>query len=287
MRKLTILLGCLSCLALVGCDDDTTNPDVVEPDDLSPPLGLFSITGDESVTLFWWCSNYDDDLVGYRIYMATGDHHGDPLEEVPTAFTSADSIDIAGPNSGQLSVMLTGLSNGTTYSFLVVAAKDSWTDISHTSNIVADTPREETATEATLYAKQVDEILAGFELNGFFTVDCTDFNRVTYETITGEGDIMCERFDIAAGTRFWLDGINGATIQDIGYMSDWDGADLAPGNGYAATGHSVEAIMGHVYAIKTADDHYAKVQVVGLDDVQGTVTIKAAYQSQAGNPEYK
>lgn len=285
MKKLALVLGCLGCLALVGCDDDTTNPDVVEPDDLSPPLGLFSITGDQSVTLFWWCSNYDDDLVGYRIYMANGDQHGDPLEAVPSAFTSVDSIDVEGPNSGQVAVTITGLTNGATYSFLVVAAKDEWTDISHTSNIVADTPREETATQVTIYGKRVDPILAGFELDGFFTVDCTDITN--YQTLSGDGDIMCERFNIEVAVRLWLDGINGATIQDLGYMSDWDGADVAPGDGYADTGHSIEALMGHVYAIKTADNHYGKIQILELNLDAGTVTFKAAYQSQTGNPEYK
>jgi hypothetical protein len=286
MKRLVVVLGTVLLVVAFGCDEDSVLPDVVDPDDLSPPLGLLSITGDGKVTLFWWCSNYGDDLDGYVIYMIEGALGGDPGQEVPAGFTALDSIQVAGPCSQQISVDVDGLTNGTTYSFLVVAAKDDWDDISHTSNIIEDTPRPETAGVARLYAKQVDATEAGFEMDDFSVVDCTNLDDQTYDNPAG-GDAMCERFDIGVGTRMWLDGINGAEIQDIGYMADWDDADRAPAAGYAATGHSVEAIMGHVYAVKTSDVNYAKIQVTDLDTNDGWIEIKTAYQPQVGNTEYK
>ncbi len=285
MKRLMVVLSTVLLFSAFGCGEDSLTPDVVEPDDLSPPLGLLSITGDGKVTLFWWCSNYGDDLDGYVIYKIEGSLGGDPGQDVPAGFTAVDSIEVAGPCSQQLSVDVDNLTNGTTYSFLVVAAKDDWDDVSHTSNIIEDTPRPEMTTTDRLYAKQVDAAQAGVEMDNFGVVDCTGLNDQTYDNALG-GDAMCERFDIGAGTRMWLDGINGAEIQDIGYMADWDDADAAPADGYAATGHSVEAIMGHVYAIKTSDNNYAKIQVVDMNTDDGWIEVKAAYQPQVGNTEY-
>jgi hypothetical protein len=285
MRWWMLLLGLAAVTGFLGCGDDVT--EVLSPEDLEPPLGLQSITGDESVTLFWWCSNYDD-LVGFKVYKYTGDFtSGNPREEVPAGFAVADSIEVDPPCSSQKSIVIDGLANGTTYSFLVVAVKDDdWNEISHTSNIVVDTPRPETAATVTLYAKQEDAALAGLELGNFSIVSCAGLDD-NYETLSGLGDIMVEKFNPGAGVRLWLDGINDAWIQDLGYMGDWDLADVPPQDGYADTGHSVEALLGHVYAVWTGDEHFAKVQVTDFDVTDGWVKVKAAYQPKSNEPEYK
>jgi len=270
-------------LCLVGCGDDTSTT-IVDPGDLSPPLGLQSVTGDTQVKLLWWCSNFDDDLLGYKVYYAEGDFAGGPLEELPGTFTVRDSLPMNAPCNQQVTMDITGLTNGTTYSFLVVAVKDSWNEISHTSNVVSDTPRRESALTVTLYAKQEDATLAGYELSDFTVVDCSDLD-VDYNTGDGDGDIMCERFNPGAGTRAWIDGINGAFVQDLGFMDNWDDADAAPPSGYAGAGHSVEALVGHVYAVWTVDDYYGKIRVMDIDHDYEWIKIKAAFQPQAGSVE--
>jgi hypothetical protein len=290
MKNVLLVLGALAVLGFSGCNDDDVQ--VVEPSELVPPLGLYSITGDEQVILFWWCSNYGDDLVGFKIYQAEGAYSLEPREEVPAGFAVADSVVVDAPCGTLLQRTIGGLVNGTTYSFLVVAAKgDEWREISHTSNITGDTPRQESdaATEIVLYAKQENAEAAGFELSDFTVVDCSELDPGDYTTPLGLGDIMCEKFGIVGGVgdRAWLDGINGAGVQCLGFMQDWNDADQAPLNGYADPGHSIEALMGHVYAIATGDGHYAKVQLLGIDDESAWVRIKAAYQPQWGNPEYK
>ncbi len=283
MKRIALVLGLTLLLFTVGCGDDLI--EILAPDDLAPPLGLVSITGDEEITVVWWCSNFDSDLLGYKVYLAEGVTADSPPEEIPAAFAPIDSMEVSAPSAGQLSLTVGGLTNGTTYSFLVVAASDEWNEVSQPSNIITDTPRPETAASSTLTARQVDSSTSGMEMSDFSVVDCNDLDG-SYNTTTG-GDIMCERFDPGAGMRLWLDGINGAELQDLGFMSDLDGADVAPADGYNPTGHSVEALLGHVYAVKTADNRYAKVQVVSLDVNVGTVTVNAAYQAQDGNPDYK
>jgi hypothetical protein len=282
--KHAIIISLVALLPLVmGCGDDIT--EILEPEDLAPPLGLYSITGDQEVTLAWWCSNFEDDLLGYKIYWREGGTAQDPQSTLPASFAAVDSFEVSAPSRGILSRTIAGLQNGTTYSFLVVAARDEWNEISVTSNIIVDAPRPETGVDATIEARQIDPSDAGYELSDFTVVDTSDLDG-NYDTSTG-GDIMAERFDPGAGSRLWLDGINGAVIQDIGYMQDWQDADVAPADGYVETGHSIEAILGHVYAIRTADNRYGKIQVTGLNVSGGTIDFKAAFQTQAGNPDYK
>lgn len=275
---------CIFVLTLIlGCTEEQI---ISPPEELSPPLGLGSITGDEKVTLFWWCSNYEDELSGYIIYYRVGEFAGDPQESIPSGFDVIDSVEVTPPCAELYWMDIDQLNNGTTYSFFVVAAMDDWDKISHTSNIIEDTPRDESVGENTIYAYQSDQTRAGFELSDFTVVSCAGLDA-NYNTPLGVGDIMCERFDPGAGVRAWIDGINGGEIQDVGHMSDWDDADEAPGSGYAESGHSIEAIMGHVYAIKTGDNHYAKIHITGIDANYNWIRFKAAYQPDPGNQEYK
>lgn len=285
MKTIFAVCGMLVLLLIGGCSE---KEEVVAPSELPPPLGLSSITGDEKITLFWWCSNYEDDLNGYRIYYTEGEYEGDPVESIPGQFVQIDSIEVDAPCAGQQWVDIEELENGVTYSFLVVASMDEWSKTSHGSNIIEDTPRDESTGEDTIYAYQYDQKKAGFKLSDFSTVDCTDLDVNTYDTPSGDGDIMCERFDPAAGMRAWIDGINGGKVQDIGYMNDWDDADEAPIDGYAEPGHSIEVLMGHVYAVRTGDNYYAKIQVTGIDEEgYNWIRFKAAYQPDPGNREYK
>ena len=77
-------------------------------------------------------------------------------------------------------------------------------------------------------------------------------------------------------------------IQDLGYMSDWDEADVAPASGYFPSGYSVQAIEGHVYAVKTGSPrNYGKIHVLEVNITDAWVSFKACYQTDPGNREYK
>ena len=287
MKRLVLLMLILSTLILIqGCEEKVT--ELLNPEKLSPPLGLKSVTGDSLVTLIWYTSNYEGDLDGYLVYQYEGIYSNlDPKENIPSGFSVAETLKITGSSHTQISKTVSGLSNGQSYSFLVVAARDSWTEISHTSNVIFDTPRPETAKYDTIYASSVDIFKSGYELSDFTLADMVDINVSNYSTTDGIGDFICEKFDPGAGYRLWIAGTNNGQLMDVGFMQDWDDADYAPASGYASTGFSLTCLIGHVYAIKTGDNHYGKIQIVDLSVPDGWIKFKACYQRDAENREYK
>ncbi len=291
MKHLLLVVFVISIsLWITGCSEQTT--ETVSPETLSPPLGLKSITGDGEITLLWYTSNYEDDLSGYFVYKYDGAYSSSNApEEIPSSFTKIDSLSKSSPSNNIQSRTITGLQNGTTYSFLVVAAKDDWSKQSQPSNIINDTPREETeaGSSDTIWASSVHKNKSGYELSDFSVSDMNDINTSNYSTTDGEGDFICEKINFQGGIayRLWLAGTNNGGVMDLGYMSEWNEADLAPSSGYAATGYSLTAIPGHVYAVKTGDSHYGKIQVINIDVDAGWVSFKACYQTKVNERQYK
>lgn len=169
--------------------------------------------------------------------------------------------------------------NGTTCSFLVVAFKNNGDEISRPSNIIDDTPRVESAGSQTM-------------INGGDNLRYLDVNTQTLQTsedLPQSSDVLCQTFNAGAGDRAAMVGVNGARVQDLGYVSSWDDIDNAPDGigSYPAANYSVQALVGHVYAVFTGDNHYAKVYVTGLNTGNFGYTVRVAYQPQAGNNELK
>ena len=103
MRKANPILLAVTSLALVGCNESTAPPrDVVPP---VAPQGLYSVTGDAQVTLYW-TPNTEGDLAGYRVYEAPcSDGPNCPYDRVGSTATTQFAV--------------TGLSNGVTRYFAV------------------------------------------------------------------------------------------------------------------------------------------------------------------------
>jgi hypothetical protein len=283
MRKLVALL--IPALLIAAACEETT--ETVGPEDLNPPLGLYSVTGDSSVALGWYTSNFEDDLDGYFVYVYEGVYADSESQmDIPTGFVKVDSLGVASPSSDEIVVTLTGLENGQTYSFLVVAAKDDWMDISYTSNIIIDTPRPEVAS-LTLKNQNLDQTDCALK----FSSSAPHVEVVDYDD--PDAALMFESFDAGAGARSGLVGVRGGgQVQDLGFMSDWDIADVAPVEGYPDSDFSVTARAGHVYAAKVSGTtvNYAKIWVSGIagDPADNTdvATVWVAYQTDPNNPEY-
>jgi hypothetical protein len=63
---------------------------------------------------------------------------------------------------------------------------------------------------------------------------------------------------------------------------------MAPENGYSEAGKSISILAGHVYAIKTGDNHFAKIIITNISAAPDySVTFNAAFQMEAGNRNYK
>lgn len=276
--RILIALALVSVLATMGagCDDDS--PTVADVEDLAPPLGLTSVTGNGAVTLHWQASNFGEDRDGFHVYQAVGVQPSTPDESIPAAFGTTPVTSLTtSQGSGSFSVPVSGLTNGTTYSFLIVAHKDDGDKLSRPSNVVSDTPRRESATLDLT--------------NGAGNVRYLDLGTDPPSSSTsGTGaDILCQSFNAGAGDRPGMVGQNGARIQDLGFVSNWNQIDEAPAGAgsYPSATHSVEVLDGHVYAVFTGDNHYAKIWITALHSTDFGYSCRAAYQSQVGNNELK
>ncbi len=66
--RAAVLTAAVFCAGFgTGCEDDDSLT-TVSDDELAPPLGLTSVTGNQSVTLFWYTSNFEDDFEGYKVF---------------------------------------------------------------------------------------------------------------------------------------------------------------------------------------------------------------------------
>ncbi len=280
---------------LTGCDDN--NPiTTVNEDELAPPLGLQSVTGNGRVTLMWFTSNFEDDFQGYIVYRANGDLSTGESSTLSAAFTEVDRLEFN--DSGEpRSVTIDSLTNGTTYSFAVVAFQDDGDKVSRTSNIISDTPRPDLNTITITSASTNDVIgndaTAGFNLNSFSVTPVpNDLAGNNYTDFNGT-DVVHEAFDPGPendNIRSWLSGMNGGGVQDLGFMGELDDSDVAPLAGYSDSGESVILTVGHVYAVHTGpgDNRYGKLIVTSiLPPLNARVTFNAAFQLKAGDANYK
>jgi hypothetical protein len=250
------------------------------------------------VTLFWYTSNYEKDFGGYYVFQATGDYTNSSSDSTinETVFTKVDSITFTTSSDAVVSRTITGLTNGTTYSFTIVSFNKKDTEkVSYPSNIIKDTPRPD-VTSITIQSAGTsdvggDDTQAGFDIHNFQVV-AVPASLGEYTTEDGIADLVNEAFDPNTNNeniRPWISGMNGAGLQDLGYMDDMDNADVAPAQGYSDTGESIAALDGHVYAIKTGDNHYGKLIITNIGDASNNfaITFNVALQSQTGNMNYK
>ena len=274
-RHLWITVAALAALG-AGCESGT---DTVQPKDLAPALGLTSVTGSGAVTLRWQASNYGEDREGFQVYQAAGIQPSVPGESIPTAFGTTPVATLTTTlEAGAFTRTVTGLTNGTTYSFLVVAFKDGGNKISRPSDVITDTPRREspTALDLTNGAGNVRYLIV-------------DSDPPSTSSSAAGADVLCESFNASAGDRRGMVGQAGALVQDLGFVSTWDDIDAAPlgAGSYPDASHSVEVLDGHVYAVFTGDNHYAKIWVTGVQAGGFGYTCLVAYQPAAGNNELK
>jgi hypothetical protein len=245
-----LAMSCLSC-----CDDECG---VVTIDNIAPapPIGVFSVTGDEEVSIYWW-QNTERDLMGYNIYW----------KDIPAArYEFLASTD-------QNFFIDSGIENGVTY-YYIVTAFDRAGNESLASEEIFDTPRPE-GYGLTLFNVQKrhlggDFLRSGYDFDRRMRVDgATDEEADIIYTCDGENYLM----------YVWDFGTD---IQDAGYIPLED-VNWAPENGWSPTG-TVELIKGHSYVVWTRTNNFAKFQVIDYPD-ENFVLIDWAYQESKGNPE--
>jgi hypothetical protein len=257
----------LACLA--GCDDGCKDCVCVGPDVTAPaaPRGLYSITGDNEVTLVW-LANTESDLSSYSVWWSTtyeGEYH-----RITTLSPSGEYDEQYVDRAAR---------NGETYYYAVSATDASGNESDLSLENVWDTPRPEGTAHVT--GLHTAPATAGFDFDDGHTygrtvpADALDADFY-YEYVPETG----ESFLVTAHPDYVL-------IQDMGHAASFGEIGFSPGagEGWSPTG-IVEAIEGHIYTLRILDDplgFYAKVWLTGIGPTQ--VAFRWAFQTQPGNQQ--
>jgi hypothetical protein len=252
MHKAKWLIAALLALGLVSCRDNTTAPRAVPP---AAPRGLYSTTGDQSVTLRW-LANTETNVAGYRIYQST-------------CATTCPYTRI-GTSTGT-SFLVTGLANGVTRFFAVAAVDGAGNESDLSYETVYDTPRPEGIGAAMVNFRPDSVLGTGWDFPAMRSrLWSSPLVDIVYSRLGGFAEI----YAADASTD----------IQDAGYATTLDAVDFAPAAGWSPTG-AVEAIVGHCYVVWTRDNHFAKLRVTSA--TAGSVIFDWAYQTDPGNGELR
>jgi hypothetical protein len=254
MKKTVLLAIAILGLAIIGCEKTTTKYVAIDYPPAAPQ-GVYSITGDQTVYLFWLPVR-EADLAGYRVYRSAND----------TDFYFLGSV---GANTEEY--IDYDVQNGTTYFYAVTAydAKNNESELSYES--VFDTPRPE-GTGLVLADANIFPSSSGYDFSSGLIVPYDNPNA----------DIYIDYY--TPDTVFYLDAANSLTdLQDMGYTDTFDDITYSPSSGWSEVGWT-EIILGHTYVIWTSNNHYAKLRVTAISK-PNTVRFDWGYQTATGNPE--
>lgn len=256
--------------SISGCTDDT----IVEPVivDVPPPApqGVYTIRGDNSVTVVWLpveASDFDR----YRIYRGFDSSNGSLFSLIGESFTESFVDD--------------PVTNGTRYYYTVTAVDLAGFESLQSAEFGGASPRSD-GFNIQLFTNDTDPNFSGFDLSAGNRVSFDD-NRADFWIDRDLSGVLYINVDTigASGAEF-------GDIQDMGYTADLDEIGSAPIpptiNGWSVLKY-YEIVDGHTYIIWTQDDRFAKVRVTS--QTATSVMIDYAYQSgvaqdgSGGEPE--
>jgi hypothetical protein len=256
MKKLfsigfVVLVG----LGLVGCSDDD-NP-VYDPAPATPQ-GVYSVTGDEQVFVYW-NGIYEQDVKEYLVYRS--------LDAVTGYQVIATVAAQSNPNLDLLVYEYEddNVDNGTKYYYAIASVDRAGQRSELSAENVFDTPRPQGT--VVLFPNSIEPSLSGFNLETATQV---------YDT-SAIADVYVDIFD---GVYYLNVTSVDIDIQDMGYTSSFDEIGWSPEYGWSDLGY-VELILGHTYVIWTADDHFAKMRMESVN-ASNSVTFQWAYQTAQG-----
>ncbi len=248
-----------------GCDECDDCYILGEDTPPAVPRGLYSITGDGEVHLFW-IANTEEDFDFYAIYRSLDD-----VEYNEIATTTATSF------------VDHGLTNGVTYYYAITAVDEYGLESDPSFNqLIFDTPRPE-GLGFTAYDYFTNRPRAAFDFSAMQVVDGDDVNADVWFDIAVVPDVFGNDIE-----QFFINVADDMTdIQDFGFANDLDDVGWAPAQGWSEIGY-VELIEGHTYIVWTWDDHFAKLRVNSIDYANGRISFDWAYQpSNDDNMKYE
>ena len=264
---LVVLGGAVAAMTLMfaGCCDECNDPVIVDYPPAAP-TGVYSITGDARVDIYW-NANTEPDLDVYNIYWS---YNADgPYERLVTVPRHSDSF------------VDTDVVNGVTY-FYFIRAFDLAGQSSGDSDLIFDTPRPAGVGLVLHDYLGQNTVSSGYDFSANSARGAVQpWNLATTDGYFGSPSGVPTLFGYGPSVG------DGVDVQDYGF-GDLDIVDWAPDifDGWSPS-KRVEMIRGHSYVVQILDVsgyyYYAKVfcQTVGND----LVVLDWAYQIAGGNPE--
>lgn len=230
-----------------------------------PPVGVFSITGDDQVEICW-TQNWENDIAGYAVYWSdTLEGLYAWLEDVDASTTCYTDTDI---NNRETRF----------YAVLAFDTRGNESDLSYEA--VFDTPRPEGFNVVLSDYLGQTPGTSGWD---FPTRTVQPWDNITtdiyFGTLTDQQTATNVSYIFTAA---------GVDIQDYGYIADGDEfevfVDWAPDQGWSNLGR-VEAVVHHAYILRINDGsvNYAKIWLKSVTNSQ--VTLDWAYQEVSDLPE--
>lgn len=262
---ITIFTFLLVALNL-SCDEEEKIVEVpVEvPTDCAPsaPRGIDADNRDGYV-IIWWAPNPESDIAGYDIYRGDslyGDYIriGTKLDEDPDPYEY--SFEYEEPVNGE-------------QFYYGVIAFDEGNNESEFSYIVTATPRYEGFMR--LYEAGVNPDASGYDFSSISNA------AQSYDSATTNLWVV---EDAGGVQRFMVDNVSDS-IQDYGYVDNFDLINYSPTEGWSPSG-SAEIIKSHIYVIRTGEiePHYVKIYVTFT--AFEWVEFWWAYQSDPENTDF-
>lgn len=263
-RALRILiLIAAGTLYLGGCSED----DCIECLDGDPPAvptGVFSVTGDERITIYW-NDIYQSDLAGYAVYR---DDNADGSFEHLIDLAWDENYDEASNLHWYVDEAVV---NGHDYEYAVASFDGAGNESELSFEIVIDTPRPD-GFNVELFDVGVIPELSGFDFSAYSRV--SGLLPAADIVVAWEGAaplVRANRAEVALQDY-------GSVMDDSGFVN-LDILSWAPLYGWSETGEA-ELILGHAYVVRIgtsgANRHYAKFAVTAVGS--SSVTIDWAYQ---------
>ncbi len=250
-------------LWLGGCSDNNCI-ECVDNEPPAVPAGVFSVTGDGRVTLYW-NDVYQDDLAGYAVYR---DDDADGFFDHLTDLAWDENYDLA---TNLHFYVDEDVINGHDYEYAVASFDAAGNESELSFETVVDTPRPE-GFNVELFDIAVVPAYSGFDFSAHARVDGRlSFADIYVHAVDGVLHVRANRDDVLLQDY-------GSVMDDAGFVN-LDVLSWAPLYGWSETG-DVELILGHAYVVligaSELDRHYAKFAVTAC--AASSVMIDWAYQ---------
>lgn len=269
-----IALLFVAAIGLSGCSDDNCI-ECVDNDPPAVPTGVFSVTGDEWVTVYW-NDIYQLDLVGYAVYRdEVSPDDGDNLYDWLADVAWDENFDAV---TGLHWFVDTNVVNGRTYSYAVLAFDMHGNESLLSFEDVTDTPRPE-GFNVELVDRALAPALSGFDFSVGARVDgALELADIYVLWQGGAPFAFAARADVAIQDY--------GNVMDDGGFVNLDLLSYAPLSGWSTTGRA-ELIVGHAYVVRIGSSVYNYAKFAITSRSASSVVIDWAYQIDTDNRELK